>query len=221
LPSVAGRLPPGACCGPLPGHVEYPFKVGFATFCARLTAARRGTLGSTVGFRRERALRPPRQALEQLFHARRILGYSYVFAFYMFGNELFREEVTPARNALNQNLFEDQQQQLEGEVRARARALRPGTRRVGPAAGPRARSVRYGAADERACAAARARAAAPASLARRRACQRPGSAACVTCAWWRERQAPSLQQRVRWPQSLASQKPKRSAGPPTGRRWSG
>ena len=57
------------------------------------------------------------QALEQLFHARRILGYSYVFAFYMFGNDVFREEVTRAQNALNQNLFEDQQQQLEGEAR--------------------------------------------------------------------------------------------------------
>ena len=57
------------------------------------------------------------QALEQLFHARRILGYSYVFAFYMFGNDMFRDEVSPAQNAVNQNLFEDQQQQLEGEVR--------------------------------------------------------------------------------------------------------
>ncbi len=61
--------------------------------------------------------RPTAQALEQLFHARRILGYSYVFAFYMFGNDVFREEVTRAQNALNQNLFEDQQQQLEGEAR--------------------------------------------------------------------------------------------------------
>ena len=35
----------------------------------------------------------------------------------MFGNDMFRDEVSPAQNALNQNLFEDQQQQLEGEVR--------------------------------------------------------------------------------------------------------
>ena len=64
-------------------------------------------------------MRLPMQALEQLFHARRILGYSYVFAFYMFGNDMFRDEVSPAQNAVNQNLFEDQQQQLEGEVRPR------------------------------------------------------------------------------------------------------
>ncbi|KAK9817712.1 hypothetical protein WJX72_001099 [[Myrmecia] bisecta] len=56
------------------------------------------------------------QALEQLFHARRILGYSYAFAFYMFGNEMFRDEITPDQNKINQNLFEDQQQQLEAEV---------------------------------------------------------------------------------------------------------
>ena len=35
----------------------------------------------------------------------------------MFGNDMFRDEVSPAQNAVNQNLFEDQQQQLEGEVR--------------------------------------------------------------------------------------------------------
>lgn len=56
------------------------------------------------------------QAQEQLFHARRVLGYSYAFAFYMFGNSMFSEEITPQQNNLNQNLFEDQQQQLEGEV---------------------------------------------------------------------------------------------------------
>lgn len=56
------------------------------------------------------------QAQEQLFHARRVLGYSYVYAFYMFGNAMFREEITPDQNAINQNLFEDQQQQLEAEV---------------------------------------------------------------------------------------------------------
>lgn len=34
----------------------------------------------------------------------------------MFGNAMFREEITPDQNAINQNLFEDQQQQLEAEV---------------------------------------------------------------------------------------------------------
>lgn len=56
------------------------------------------------------------QALEQLFHARRILGFSYVAAFFMFGGSYFKNEVTPEQNELNQNLFEDQQQQLEAEV---------------------------------------------------------------------------------------------------------
>ena len=50
-------------------------------------------------------------------HARRILGYSYVFAFYMFGQVMFADEISPARNAINQNLFENQQQQLEHMVR--------------------------------------------------------------------------------------------------------
>ena len=56
------------------------------------------------------------QAQDQLFHARRILGYSYVFAFFMFGQVMFADEITPAQNAINQNLFEDQQQQLEQVV---------------------------------------------------------------------------------------------------------
>ena len=57
------------------------------------------------------------QAQEMLVHARRILGYSYVFAFYMFGQVMFADEISPARNAINQNLFENQQQQLEHMVR--------------------------------------------------------------------------------------------------------
>lgn len=56
------------------------------------------------------------QAQDQLVHARRILGYSYVFAFSMFGRVMFADEVTPTQNAINQNLFEDQQQQLEHMV---------------------------------------------------------------------------------------------------------
>lgn len=56
------------------------------------------------------------QALDQLCEARRILGYSYAYAFYMFGNDMFAEEVTAEQNQVNQNLFEDQQQMLESEV---------------------------------------------------------------------------------------------------------
>ena len=64
------------------------------------------------------------QAQDQLFHARRILGYSYVFAFFMFGQVMFADEVTPVQNAINQNLFEDQQQQLEQAVRSWSNTLR-------------------------------------------------------------------------------------------------
>ena len=56
------------------------------------------------------------QAQEQLFCARRILGNSYVAAYYFYGNDMFADEISPEQNELNQNLFEDQQQQLEMEV---------------------------------------------------------------------------------------------------------
>ncbi|CAL8462233.1 g1764 [Coccomyxa elongata] len=71
------------------------------------------------------------QAQEQLFHARRVLGYSYVYAFYMFGNAMFREEITPDQNAINQNLFEDQQQQLEAEVERLSGLVEMGPERIG------------------------------------------------------------------------------------------
>ncbi len=57
-----------------------------------------------------------RHALEQLCETRAILGYSYVFAYYMFGGEMFREEINEEQNEMNKNLFEDQQQQLDAEV---------------------------------------------------------------------------------------------------------
>ena len=62
--------------------------------------------------------RVPEQAQEQLFHARRILGYSYAFAFWMFDGDLYAAEISPDQNVRNQNLFEDQQQQLESQVGA-------------------------------------------------------------------------------------------------------
>ena len=57
-----------------------------------------------------------RHALNQLCETRAILGYSYVFAFYMFGGEMFKDEIDEQQNEVNKNLFEDQQQQLDGEV---------------------------------------------------------------------------------------------------------
>ncbi|XP_021850845.1 probable E3 ubiquitin-protein ligase ARI2 [Spinacia oleracea] len=52
----------------------------------------------------------------RLIRSRYILSYSYVFAFYMFGDELFEGEMTETERIIKQNLFEDQQQQLEAKV---------------------------------------------------------------------------------------------------------
>lgn len=54
--------------------------------------------------------------LYRLFRSRRVLSYSYPFAFYMFGDELFKDEMTKEDTEIKQNLFEDQQQQLEANV---------------------------------------------------------------------------------------------------------
>lgn len=56
------------------------------------------------------------QALDQLYEARRILGFSYAFAFFMFG-DMFKDEITPTQNEINKNLFENQQQAMEALVR--------------------------------------------------------------------------------------------------------
>ncbi|KAM7474962.1 hypothetical protein LguiB_022205 [Lonicera macranthoides] len=52
----------------------------------------------------------------RLFRSRRALSYSYPFAYYMFGEELFKDEMTEKEREIKQNLFEDQQQQLEANV---------------------------------------------------------------------------------------------------------
>ncbi|XP_031252778.1 probable E3 ubiquitin-protein ligase ARI2 isoform X1 [Pistacia vera] len=54
--------------------------------------------------------------LDRLFRSRRILSYSYPFAYYMFGDDLFKDEMTKEERELKQNLFEDQQQQFEAHV---------------------------------------------------------------------------------------------------------
>ncbi|KAG6605104.1 putative E3 ubiquitin-protein ligase ARI1, partial [Cucurbita argyrosperma subsp. sororia] len=54
--------------------------------------------------------------LHRLFRSRRVLSYSYPFAFYMFGDELFKDELTEEEREIKQHLFEDQQQQLEANV---------------------------------------------------------------------------------------------------------
>ena len=54
--------------------------------------------------------------LYRLFRSRRVLSYSYPFAYYMFGDDLFKDEMTKEERDIKQHLFEDQQQQLEGNV---------------------------------------------------------------------------------------------------------
>ncbi|KAF4351824.1 hypothetical protein F8388_005102 [Cannabis sativa] len=55
--------------------------------------------------------------IDRLFRSRRILSYSYAFAYYMFGDEPFENCITnKEERKRKQNLFEDQQQQLELNV---------------------------------------------------------------------------------------------------------
>ncbi|KAI5388643.1 carbonyl reductase (NADPH-dependent) ari1 [Lathyrus oleraceus] len=61
--------------------------------------------------------------LSRLFRSRRVLSYSYAFAFYMFGDELFKEEMSEAEREIKQNLFEDQQQQFESNVEKLSKML--------------------------------------------------------------------------------------------------
>lgn len=53
---------------------------------------------------------------ERLFRSRKILSNSYPFAFYMFNDTFLGEEMTSKERKIKQNLFEDQQQQLEGHI---------------------------------------------------------------------------------------------------------
>ncbi|KAG8377711.1 hypothetical protein BUALT_Bualt08G0061200 [Buddleja alternifolia] len=52
----------------------------------------------------------------RLTRSRRVLSYSYPFAYFMFGEELFKNEMTSEQRTIKQNLFEDQQQQLEMNI---------------------------------------------------------------------------------------------------------
>ncbi|KAG6530890.1 probable E3 ubiquitin-protein ligase ARI2 [Zingiber officinale] len=61
--------------------------------------------------------------VNRLFRSRRVLSYSYPFAFCMFGDELFKGEMTAEERKLKKNLFEDQQQQLESNVEQLSRFL--------------------------------------------------------------------------------------------------
>lgn len=48
--------------------------------------------------------------------ARRILGFSYVTAYYMFDGVTFGDDISPAHCSLLRDLFEDAQSMLEAEV---------------------------------------------------------------------------------------------------------
>jgi ariadne-1 len=56
------------------------------------------------------------KSLQRLFRARRVLSYSYPFAFHMFGDDILDGIWTTTERELKQNLFEDRQQLLEGTV---------------------------------------------------------------------------------------------------------
>ncbi|KAH6776501.1 RING/U-box superfamily protein [Perilla frutescens var. hirtella] len=52
----------------------------------------------------------------RLIRSRKFLLYSYPYAYYMFGDELFEKEMSSKEKTIKQNLFEDQQQQLEANI---------------------------------------------------------------------------------------------------------
>ncbi|CAM8997572.1 unnamed protein product [Rhodiola kirilowii] len=54
--------------------------------------------------------------LYRLFRSRRVLSFSYPFSYFMFGEDLFSEKMTKEEREIKQNLFEDQQQQLEENI---------------------------------------------------------------------------------------------------------
>nr|XP_043607986.1 probable E3 ubiquitin-protein ligase ARI1 [Erigeron canadensis] len=52
----------------------------------------------------------------RLFRSRRLLSYSYPFAYYMFNDTFLSKEMTEENRTIKRNLFEDKQQQLEGNI---------------------------------------------------------------------------------------------------------
>lgn len=56
------------------------------------------------------------KALYRLFRSRLIISYSYPFAYYMFGDNLLKSRMKTKEIRIKQNLFEDQQQQLEANI---------------------------------------------------------------------------------------------------------
>lgn len=53
---------------------------------------------------------------DRLITSRRALLYSYPFAYFAFGDDFFKDEMTEKESELKQHFFEDHQQQLEWNV---------------------------------------------------------------------------------------------------------
>lgn len=107
LPPLSSALHPSVTYDSMPKcHADFPVSSAKGLARVRWDAVYVRVFGD-IGFL---------QALDQLFEARRILGFSYVFAFFMFGNAMFRDEISPEQNDINKNLFENQQQAMEALV---------------------------------------------------------------------------------------------------------
>jgi len=62
-------------------------------------------------------------AVSVLLSARKVLSNSYAFAYFLSGNDWYAGEVNPDQTSLNQALFEDMQQQFEGEIERLSKLL--------------------------------------------------------------------------------------------------
>ncbi|KAJ4877869.1 putative E3 ubiquitin-protein ligase ARI3 [Raphanus sativus] len=60
---------------------------------------------------------------DMLLRSRKVLSYTYVFAFYMFGEELFKKEMSDEEREMKKNLFENLQQQLIGYIERLSKTL--------------------------------------------------------------------------------------------------
>lgn len=76
----------------------------------KLESKQRETLEATISDleRKESGVRDYSwltNGLQRLFRARRALSYSYPFAFHMFGDDLFKDEMTPSEKEMKQHLL--------------------------------------------------------------------------------------------------------------------
>ncbi|KAG7579304.1 IBR domain [Arabidopsis thaliana x Arabidopsis arenosa] len=102
-------------------YMHYHNRYKAHTDSSKLEAELSYSIRKKVSFSEKRELQPKdfswaTNGLHRLFRSRRVISYSYPFAFYMFGDELFKDEMSSEEREIKQNLFEDQQQQLEANV---------------------------------------------------------------------------------------------------------